>query len=465
MDALVSGFLIDGIARRERCLLASSSGHSNAILRTLHARGLPVGELTTSGALVVADVEQFYRPSGRHDPQESLALVCDVARQARADGFNGLRGAGGPLAWAGLDDDERRAVGSYEAQVTEVLRKERVAALCLYDERSAGVGPLQRMLRTHPQAILDGRLCTNPFCGALDEEDDARQVEWMLRALRRDDGGQDLAGGGPAGQPADDVDRGDPAGRGPLTAEAGRLAIELGKLRRREAARAEEVESRNALLRAMSRQLDPQVQALELALRAVGDPTSTEAPPSGWRDSLEQLRDSAANLRRLAQQLESASSFVAGTPPPVPQASELTALAAATMESWRRARHIEGTDVRLQASNPVTGCWDIGRIGSIVQQVLETAWDRSWGSPVDMYVEDLGIKARLTAIYEDMEVLAGTPFDGPGSQGGDLVAHARDSLRVALWTARESIRGMGGAMGLSVWPDGRVSVTIDLPRG
>ena len=45
------------------------------------------------------------------------------------------------------------------------------------------------------------------------------------------------------------------------------------------------------------------------------------------------------------------------------------------------------------------------------------------------------------------------------------MAHARDSLRVALWAARESVRSMGGAMGLSVWPDGRVSVTIDLPRG
>jgi hypothetical protein len=132
------------------------------------------------------------------------------------------------------------------------------------------------------------------------------------------------------------------------------------------------------------------------------------------------------------------------------------------MESWRRSRRIDGTDVRLQAAGPVTGCWDVRRLSGIVKIVLETAWERGWGSPVDLYVEDLGIKARLTAVFEDMEVTAGSPFDAPAS--ATLVAAARDNLRVALWPARESVRGMGGTLGLSVWPDGRVSVTIDLPR-
>ncbi len=457
IDALVAAFLVQGMARGERCLLASSPEHSERIFHTLHGQGLSVSDLTTGGALLVADVERFYRPSGRHDPEASLAMVTAVAQQARADGFSGLRGAGGPLAWGGLPDEEQKAVGSYEAQVNEVLRKEGVAAMCLYDERSAGSGPLRSMLRTHPQAILDGRLCANPFCGSLDApseaRDDSREVEFMLRALRRGSNG------------FDEATARDPVVRAPLVAEARRLAGEVHRLREREAAKSEEVESRNALLKAITRQLSPQVAALDTALEQAGEPPAGTPAPVEWRDCMEQMRESAAHLRRLARQLEAASEYAAGTPPPVPQAGELTALAASTMEAWRRSRQIDGNDVRLQATAPVTGRWDLRRIGGVVQTVLETAWERSWGTPVDMYVEDLGIKARLTVVYEDMEVLAGAPFDDANGAGADLVSHARDSLRVALWAARENVRSMAGAMGLSVWPDGRVSVTIDLPRG
>ena len=457
IDALVAAFLVQGLKRGERCLLASSPVHSRRIFQRLHGQGLSVTELTDGGALLVADVEQFYRPSGRHDAEASLALVRAVAQQARADGFSGLRGAGGPLNWGGLPDDEQRSVGNYEAQVNEVLRKEGVAALCLYDERSAGSGPLRRMLRTHPQAFLDGRLCSNPFCGDQEGQgestDDSREVEFMLHALRRGTHG------------FGEVGAREPVLRAPLVAEARRLAGEVHRLREREAAKTEEVESRNALLRAITRQLAPQVAALDTALNQAGEPPNTPASRGEWRDSLEQMRESAAHLRRLARQLEAASEFADGTPPPVNQAGELTALTAATMEAWRRSRHIDGTHVRLQAAAPVNGRWDLRRIGSVVQTVLETAWERSWGTPVDLFVEDLGIKARLTTVYEDMEVVAGAPFDNPTGAGADLVAHARDSLRVALWAARESVRSMGGAMGLSVWPDGRVSVTIDLPRG
>jgi hypothetical protein len=63
-----------------------------------------------------------------------------------------------------------------------------------------------------------------------------------------------------------------------------------------------------------------------------------------------------------------------------------------------------------------------------------------------------------------MEVLAGAPFDDASGAWGDLVAHARDSLRVALWAAREKLRSMAGAMGCRVAGRARV-VTIDLPRG
>ena len=441
IEPLVAAFLTEGIVQGQRCLLACSPARADGVLKTMRERGLAVTELTARGALLVTDVDQFYRPTGRHDPAAALATVTEVARDARTAGFAGLRGAGGPVDWATCDLAEQQSIGEYEAKVNEVMRTHGVSGMCLYDQRSAGTGPLGRMLRTHPRVIVDGRLCANPFCHEGSDPADAAQVDWMLRAL---------------GQ-ADEAIATGPATRAPLVAEARRMALELLRLQAREAFRAEEVESRNSLLRSVSRQLDPQLCQLEAALAEAPDPLSGYAG-----DWLERLRESAASLRRLARQLDSASQY-ANTPSPLAEElGELGALTASTMETWRRSRRIDGTDVRLQAAAPVTGRWDVQRLGAIVKIVLETSWERSWGSPVDLYVEDLGIKARLTAVFEDMEVTAGSPFDATAS--ATLVAAARDSLRVALWPARESARGMGGTLGLSVWPDGRVSVTIDLPR-
>ena len=80
-------------------------------------------DLTARGTLVLSDVDAFYRPMGRHDPQASLAAVERVALQARADGYAGLRGAGGPVAWSCCDREEGRDLANYELRVNNVLRR------------------------------------------------------------------------------------------------------------------------------------------------------------------------------------------------------------------------------------------------------------------------------------------------------------------------------------------------------
>ena len=367
-------------------------------------------------------------------------MVSAVAQQARADGFTGLRGAGGPLAWGGLPDDEQRAVGSYEAQVNEVLRKEGVAAMCLYDERSAGSGALRRMLRTHPQAILDGRLCSNPFCGGVEGHgvpDDSSEVECMLHALRRGSHG------------LDEVVARDPVVRAPLVAEARRLAGEVHRLREREAAKSEEVESRNALLRAITRQL---------VAAGGGAGQRRWARPPMHRSPRRRGANGAIPWSRCARAPPTCAAWraswrpPASSPPgrrrPFTEAGELTALTAATMEAWRRSRNIDGTDVRLQAvgaRSPAAGI--CGRIGSVVQTVLETAWERSWGSPVDMFVEDLGIKARLrrsTRTWRSSPARRSTPTGA----GADLVAARPGQLAGgAVGGAGERARAWAGRWG------------------
>jgi hypothetical protein len=443
-DPVVAAFLADGIARGERCLLASSPERSEAVLSKLRRSGVPVGELAARGTLVLADVDAFYRPTGRHDPLVALATVAEVARQARADGYAGLRGAGGPVAWACCDLEERQGLISYESWVNDLLREHAVKALCLYDERSAGAGPLHGMLRTHPRVIVEGRLRDNPFCnlGPGEDEDDPARVDWMLRTLRHHRLPRAMAD-------ADNL----------ASAETRRLTAELMRLREREAARADEVESRNALLRAFARQLGHPLAALAAVL---GESTAEARPGLPCNDWMDRVRDATDGLARLARHLDGASALVAAPTSLALDEVDLAAATQAAAEQWRRKHQRGENDVRVLVSTPVRGLWDERRLQAVIEAMLDATWERGWGTRVDIHVEDLGAKGRLMAVYEDMEVMAGSPFEGGTSES--VLAATRDSLRVSLWVARENARIMGGAMGLSVWPDARVSVTLDLPK-
>jgi hypothetical protein len=448
-DPVVAAFLAAGLASRERCLLIAPPDRSDAVLGQMRRNGLPVADLTARGALVLADVDAFYRPTGRHNPQVALAAVQQVAVQARADGYAGLRGAGGPVAWSCCDREERHDLINYELRVNSVLREHAVTAMCLYDEPNTGAGPLDGMLRTHPRVIVDGRLRDNPFCELGPDEDagDApARVDWMLRALRQ---------GRAQREQADDL-------------ESRRLTGELMRLREREAVRAEEVDSRNAFLRAFARQLGHPLAMLSATL-AESSPYWRGNPPHHGthgthtnHDWLDRVREAVEGLTRLARHLDAASSHLASPANLALDEVDLADAAQAAVERWRSDHQRSQTDVRLTAAAPVHGLWDTKRLQVVIACVLDATWERGWGTRIDLNVEDLGPKGRLTAVYEDMEVMAGSPFDRGASEA--VLAATRDSLRVALWVARENARFMGGALGLSVWPDARVSVTLDLPK-
>lgn len=51
----------------------------------------------------------------------------------------------------------------YEAQVNEVLSRNRQPAVCVYDTSKLSGGMLMDLLRTHPLTLVDGVVQENPF--------------------------------------------------------------------------------------------------------------------------------------------------------------------------------------------------------------------------------------------------------------------------------------------------------------
>jgi hypothetical protein len=434
VDRQVAAFLAQGIAQNEQALLVSNRAES--ILEQLRAMGISVTEQLDRTALLVADPVAFYHQEDSARgvvlpaPEVSLGNVVKAAEAARAAGFRGLRGAGGLTTFHRFGAEDFRRYDAYETRVTEVLRQTGTTGLCLYDRRNGSDRALEIMLRTHPHAMVDGQLRPNVFCEPCLQPPDARseaaRIDWILDALTQ--------------------------GQAPL------LVAEVAHLRERARGHAEEVESRNGLLRSLSRRLEGPFERLSRILDQLAEGTA----PGNWP---ERLRDATDGIGQLSRQLRAASDQLSRNDRASTTALTLVNLGDATsaaLDAWV-AGHAGGRpEVGLRVNATVEGRWDRARIEAIIAAVLDATWERAWGTRIELQVDDLGTRGRVSASYGDMEVMAGYPLEA-GPQAELLVA-AQDHLRIALWVARENARLAGGTLGMSVWPDGRVSVTIDLPK-
>jgi hypothetical protein len=328
--------------------------------------------------------------------------------------------------------------------VTEVLRNAKVAAICLCDRHTTHPDTIYGMLRTHPLALIGGQVCPNPFFappeGAPGLGGQARRVEWMLEALARQRSAEaDLR-----------------ARQDALIDEVVRLSASPSACADARPRTARPRHPQFAAGRA-GRQVRPPVAALRTLLEESGlDGRASIAPISSTGCASTPIAWPACAISSTACAPSSTRDH------PARRAHRAGGDGAAALDQWRAGPRRGTAEVRLSAGRPVEGSWDRGRLCDLLGQLLRVAWDPRLGTPIDIAAEDLGSRARLTLVYRDMEVAAGSPLEPCASEA--VVGAAQERLALEVWIARETARGMGGALGTSVWPDGRVSLTLDLPR-
>lgn len=159
---ILSSFITDGIEGGEKEVHITDPLHYQDHLQRLETLGLPIADCSRTGQLEVFTWHQAYLRDGRFDAATMLALVEEVVKTARAQGFPRVRFMG-QMEWSLEDHPGVEQLIEYEAKVDEVLDRYRQPAVCMYDLNRYTGAQVVEVLRTHRLAILGGVLRENPF--------------------------------------------------------------------------------------------------------------------------------------------------------------------------------------------------------------------------------------------------------------------------------------------------------------
>jgi signal transduction histidine kinase len=449
----VAAFVREGLKRGERCVYASGPAHLDGVAALLGDAGLPVAQLRERGALVLANADEMYLTGGAFDPPTVLARIAAAIDGARADGFAGYRGVG--ETFREVPAAASPAIAAYEAAAGDLLKEKRALGLCSYDRRLCAHEVMASVLRTHPLAVLGGRLCENPFCDpaayTLGNVGEDRRVDFMINyILHRHEAEQYLTGKNDA-----------------LIREAMATAVQSERLRRREDGLVRAVESRDLLIGMLGRQLRQPIPAL---LESLATLQQAAASVDGMSDDLDRLHEAVEAIVRIGERIEEAAEFTGASRAAATKCEplDLVALTRAAIHEFKSRgapardgdRDVGQRDAgiqsditfRLRAPEVITGTWDGARLHQVISGLLRAAANHGWGTPVELTLEEYGPLARIEVRHRGFD---GDPA-APRAQ--------RERLDVELWTAREIVRQMGGTLGVSGWPDGRVTFTVELPR-
>jgi signal transduction histidine kinase len=123
------------------------------------------------------------------------------------------------------------------------------------------------------------------------------------------------------------------------------------------------------------------------------------------------------------------------------------------------------SEVLVDATAPIRGCWDIPRLTQVITSLLSNAVKFGAGKPVQVVARDGGGDASVSVVdhglgivKEDRELI----FER--FQRRASAAHF-GGLGLDLWVARELLRQMSGTIDVDDTPGGGATFTIHVPKG
>jgi hypothetical protein len=129
----------------------------------LTASGINAAHCEACGQLaLVSWGDAYLDEEGAFNKDRMLSAVDRLTGTGRDAGFSRLRIMGN-MDW--VFDDPQAALNliQYEAEVNEVLERNRQPAICVYDMAKLSGAMLMDLLRTHPLTLINGVVQENPF--------------------------------------------------------------------------------------------------------------------------------------------------------------------------------------------------------------------------------------------------------------------------------------------------------------
>lgn len=161
--AVLTPFYQEAVAQREKNLHIVAEDLRADHLARLRDGGMDTHHCTACGQLEVLNWQQAYlNDAGAFDKDKMLEAVDTLTRDAAGGDYTGLRIMGN-MAWvfAGLPGAE--TIVEYEAEVNEVLARNRQPAICVYDTARLTGSMMMDLLRTHPLTLINGVIQENPY--------------------------------------------------------------------------------------------------------------------------------------------------------------------------------------------------------------------------------------------------------------------------------------------------------------
>ncbi|MDR5756465.1 MEDS domain-containing protein [Caballeronia sp. LZ035] len=129
----------------------------------LEASGIRTHDCEACGQLeVVTWPEAYLDGEGSFNKDRMLAMVDRLTGSGRDAGFSRLRIMGN-MDWAFGDTPTVPDLIAYEAEVNEIIERNRQPAVCVYDMAKLTGAMLMDVLRTHPLTLINGIVQENPF--------------------------------------------------------------------------------------------------------------------------------------------------------------------------------------------------------------------------------------------------------------------------------------------------------------
>jgi hypothetical protein len=163
--ATIAPYLQAGLDAGEKVSYLADATAPGEVISSLVPHGLhsPTHAPTQSGGLQVADARATCCPSGVWLAARALELVRSAYREARSEGYAGVRGTT-EMTWTLTDEAVAlHETLAYEAMLTELLKQVPFTTCCQYDARRLTGDTIMDVLAVHPLMVVRGQLVHNPY--------------------------------------------------------------------------------------------------------------------------------------------------------------------------------------------------------------------------------------------------------------------------------------------------------------
>lgn len=417
VDSLVP-FFKAGLDSHEKCLWVTSEPLPARDARTALRNAVPdLEERERHHQIEIIDHHDWYKATGKTDPDATLRGWVEREERARADGFAGLRLTGNTY-W--VERSDWNGFVDYEARVSKTFQGRHIIGLCSYC-----------LDRCQPHDILD--VVANHQFALTRRGGDWYVIESAALSMAKD--------------------------------ELHRLNAELEhRVLERTAALEHAVRSRDEFLSVASHELKTPITSLQLyvqgMVRAQAKGTLTAEQLNA---RLNRVQVQCGRLEKLINNLLDVSRADARTPALQRESFDMSELVADATERFTEELERVGCQVTVDAREPLVGCWDRMRLEQAVTNLLQNAARYAPGSPVHVRVQSEGPWVRIVVrdggpgISEKDHTRIFERFAQAGSE------QFAGGFGLGLWIVKQVVEAHGGTVTLVSRPGAGATFTLMLP--